>query len=427
MWLGAGFVLFVSLLAALRLTGHRGWWALPALTPCGAGLGQLLYYAVERRRIRGGGPSLPLIVAMLAAFGAGGWTLLSVAARHGGDASGLFHTGSATPLPPGLRGATRVAADATGYDGQYYRIIAHDPLLGAGSMPYLDNPRLRWRRIGVPAMAWLLAGGQQQWIDRAYAVVEIAFVLLGAFWLGRFAEARGAHAMWGLAFLAVPAAAVSLDRMTIDLPLAALTIGIARAGSPATGGVYAMLAAAPLIRETGLLLTFGWAAIRRDPRAAACAAPALAWWWFVSRHTPADGTVWAAAFPFSGLLERIAAGTGEPETTAWLRKAAALETLATVGIVLALGLAFSLLRRRHGFVETAAILFAVFFAALGRLDIWTSAYATGRTLSPLLVLLGLLAFEPGRRMFAAPLLLVFPRIAFQLITEMRPAARALLE
>jgi len=72
-----------------------------------------------------------------------------------------------------------------------------------------------------------------------------------------------------------------------------------------------------------------------------------------------------------------------------------------------------------------AIVFAAFAAMLG-LVIWNAAYATGRTMSPLLILLGLLALKERRIAFALPLLLVLPRIALQYEAQLRGALRAIL-
>jgi hypothetical protein len=62
---------------------------------------------------------------------------------------------------------------------------------------------------------------------------------------------------------------------------------------------------------------------------------------------------------------------------------------------------------------------------LGRLDIWTSAYAAGRTMSPLLLVLGLLALRGRNWVFAAPLLLMLPRIALQYQAQLKVALQGL--
>ncbi len=305
-----------------------------------------------------------------------------------------------------------------------------------GFLPYLDNPSLRWRRIGLPGLAALLAAGSDRYVDFTYVGIQVVFVFLGAFWLCRYAQRHGRSALWGLAFLVVPAVAVSLDRMTVDLPLAALMIGLVRYGE---GGVrppwvfYVLLCAAPLFRETGMVLLLGWClycGLRRDWRAvglgAACAIPAVGWWTYVRFETAADHLPWLAAIPFGGIVRQTfetLRNAQAPAATLWLRAAAALEVVALAGIWLALLFLFYMIwRRRWGPIEVSVIVFAAFACMLG-LDIWNAAYATGRTMSPLLVLLGLLALKERRIVLALPLLLVLPRIALQYEAQLRAALR----
>lgn len=139
-------------------------------------------------------------------------------------------------------------------------------------------------------------------------------------------------------------------------------------------------------------------------------------------RTPEDGTAWLSDYPFSGIITRTIGGIDHPMSSPGLRTAATLEELAITGIWLALLTALYLTwRRRWGHAEITAILFAAFSAALGRLDIWTSAYATGRTMSPLLIMLGLMALREHRWLFAVPLLLVLPRIALQYYAQFKGA------
>jgi hypothetical protein len=62
-------------------------------------------------------------------------------------------------------------------------------------------------------------------VDSIYVAIQLVFVLVGAFWLAQYVQSVHRDACWGLAFLLIPAVAVSLDRVTIDLALAALTRG----------------------------------------------------------------------------------------------------------------------------------------------------------------------------------------------------------
>jgi len=129
---------------------------------------------------------------------------------------------------------------------------------------------------------------------------------------------------------------------------------------------------------------------------------------------------------FSGIVNRTLHGTGDPTSTPWLRAANVFEDIALAGMWIALILAFALVWKRRGkFIEITAILFAAFTATLGRFDLWSSAYATGRTMSPLLILLALLAFQKRRLLYAVPLLFFVPRIALQYEAEMRTMLRGM--
>jgi hypothetical protein len=372
----------------------------------------------------------PALIAAIAVLAGAAWLILNIAFQYSGNVTGPFYTGAKRSLPPELAaGHTYRVNDDVGYDAQFYHLIAHDPLNRRGFVSYVDNIRLRWRRIGVPGLAALLAAGSQRGVDYVYIAIELVFVFLGTLWLSWYVQSQSLHPAWGLTFLLIPAVAVSVDRLTIDLPLAAICIGLALyADAPKPGWqVYAMLCAAPLIRETGMVLVAGWCVYRivqRDVRGAVLgavtAAPALAWWFYVQANTAPDGTDWLSSYPFSGIINRTLQGTGDATSTPWLRVASIFEDVALAGMWLALVLAFYLAWKwRWGFVEITAILFAAFEAALGRFDLWTSAYATGRTMAPLLILLALLAFRNRRVLFALPLVFFLPRIALQYEAELK--------
>ena len=375
-------------------------------------------------------------IAVVAVLAGAAWLVLNIAFQYSGNPTGPFYTGAKTALPPELGvGHTFRVNDEAGYDAQFYHLIAHDPLNRRGFISYVDNQRLRWRRIGVPGLAALLAAGSDQGVDYVYIAIELAFVFLGTLWLSWYVQSHSLHPAWGLTFLLIPAVAVSIDRLTIDLPLAAICIGLVLYGDAPKPGwqVYAMLCAAPLIRETGMIVVLGWCVyriVRRDGSGAVLGAvsavPAVAWWGFVQAHTTPDGTDWLSRYPFSGIINRTLQGTGDPTSTPWLRVANAFENVALVGMWLGLVLAFYLAwKRRWEFIEITVIFFAAFEAALGRFDLWSSAYATGRTMAPLLVLLALLAFRNRRVLYAFPLLFFVPRIALQYEAELKTMLRGM--
>ncbi len=365
------------------------------------------------------------------------WLIADVELMNAGHLTGLFYVGANAPLPAGaLADQIYRVRDERGYDGQFYYLIAHDPLNQHGSLAYVDTPRYRWRRIGLPGLAYVLAFGNDAWVDVVYVALELMFVFLGAYWLSAYAEENGRSATWGLAFPLIPAVAVSLDRMTIDLPLAALSIALllyASRGKP-SWSAHAALIAAPLVRETGILLILAWCAfwaLRKHFRyaltGAACALPALGWWLYVALHTTPDRTGFLASFPFSGIVTWTIHAFAEPVAAYGPGANAVMELVALAGIWLAFALAIYLAAklRFHGsqwdLPELTAVLFAAFASLIAYQDIWASLYGIGRTLSPLLVALAAIALRDRRPVFAGPLLLAVPRIALQFAAEIKVA------
>lgn len=236
----------------------------------------------------------PLFTALVAVLGCLAWQAITVRINFGGNWTALFCTGAQLRQPPELaQERIYLFANSTGYDGQYYHYQAHDPFLRRGLSKYVDSPRLRYRRMFVPTAAWLLALGQDRWIDAAYVAVVVVFVFLGTLWSARLAVELGRSPVWGLLFLIVPATLISLNRMTVDIALAALTVGFvwySRRGLSAP--VLSILVLAALSRETGLLLASGyvlyWIFQRRFRAAALSMAtllPLAPWYYFVERNT----------------------------------------------------------------------------------------------------------------------------------------------
>jgi hypothetical protein len=76
---------------------------------------------------------------------------------YGDNWSALFYHVEIFPLPPELEAGT-YHVHGGGYDGQFYRLLAHDPLLQEGYAQYADAPQLRFRRILVPFSELLTSG-----------------------------------------------------------------------------------------------------------------------------------------------------------------------------------------------------------------------------------------------------------------------------
>jgi hypothetical protein len=302
----------------------------------------------------------------------------------------------------------------------YYHIVAHDPLLRRGFSQYVDNPRLRWRRILVPGLANLLAAGSDAGVDLAYFSVTLIFVLLGSWWLSRYCTLHGMHPGLGLAFLAVPAVLVSIERQTVDTAIAALTVGFVLHSTREPWKQSAFLAFLPLARETGLCMTAGAALVARKRHdrerlvlASASAIPFLAWVLWVHLHTARDGTAWFS-YPFAGIIARTLNPVQYPLTGRWVTLAAILDYVALIGIWIALALIAVLpLIRPLQTLGASLVVFGLAAVWLGKPDIWGGAYEFGRTMSPMLILLMMLAISTRQFRYLLPMLLVLPRIALQ--------------
>ena len=153
------------------------------------------------------------------------WQWLVVAGEFHGQWSALFLAGDRFEQSAAVKAeGSYVFAHSDGYDGQTYHAIAHDPLDLYGTDRYVDSPHVRYPRILIPGLSYVLGLGRLFWIDRAYRGFELLSVFLGATCLSKLAEKAGRSRWWGMVFLAVPAVFFSLERMLTDLPLCALIL-----------------------------------------------------------------------------------------------------------------------------------------------------------------------------------------------------------
>ncbi len=374
---------------------------------------------------------------------AGCWQAATVHFNYGGNWTALFCTGSLQRIPPEFSAGTYVFPSSHGYDGQFYRYLAHDPLFQRGLWKYIDDPLLRGRRILLPAVAWLLAAGQDRFIDATYMLAVLLSVLLGSYWLGRYAVFHGRHPAWGLAFLAVPATPISIDRLTLDVTLLALCAGFAwyvKKGSLA--GLCVVLVLAGLTRETGLLLIAACvlcAMLRKQWRRAslfaATFAPVLAWYWFTAQHvagrivhSPLYVPRWTRHFAGWGVFAKLF----EPEPYSGFpvyvaRVVQVSDTLALCGFIAAMGFAvWGSWRRNLDEERCAALLFTLLALALTAPGYWAELYAYGRSFAPLVFLVGLRGIAGGPAATLAPAVLMDLRVGVQLTSQAWRILRGLL-
>jgi hypothetical protein len=319
---------------------------------------------------------------------------------------------------------------------------SHDPWLQKGWSKYQDAPKLRYRRILVPGLAWLLAAGQSRYIDAAYNSVILFSLFFGIYWLSRYAVFHGRSPAWGLGFLLVPGTLISIDRLTVDIALVALCSGLVwyvRKDSP--GRIYLVLVLAGLARETGLLLTGAcclhalWNRRWRQAMVYATAAlPALLWYGFVATHAAPmhasrGGLVprWFFQYPLVGILMKLFQPEHYPFGPLLARGIQALDAIALGGLLLALGLAVWGLRKgRWDQEHWATLAFLALTLAVSTPGFWRNVYSYARPFSPLVFLVGLRALSGGSLWALAPILMMDLRVAAQWAPQLWGVLRGLL-
>jgi len=345
----------------------------------------------------------PLAYGALAAFLVFAWQAATVQINYAGNWTGLFRIGRDMPLPPRLATTAFRSAHSVGFDGQFYLVLAYDPFTPSIHSPYLDAPEYSSRRILVPILSWLLAAGQARLIPLTYVAVMLISVFAGVYFLSRLLVARGRSPAYGLLFLLVPSTLTAIDSMTVDGVLATLTACLLWQLS--TGNFRAIwftLAAAALVRETGLFLAAAavFSAVRaRDwknaPFFASAAIPAFLWFaYLASTFPPASANqaslpLWLLPKLQSGILLRLFEPLGYPHLTSTLRLVVRLlDALALSAMGTAI--VFAAIRFRHqmpGLPRTALGLQILLAVAITDKWFWDSAYSYGRLFGPLFVIL----------------------------------------
>jgi len=231
-----------------------------------------------------------------------------------GDLTGLFFSGPGFPHPPGMPHPGYVYPEGAGYDGQFYRLLARDPLGRKGYWIYMDDPRYRSRRILVPALAAVLGQGSPRAVDLSYVAITDILMALGGICFIRLAKERWRPWPAALLYLLIPAVIASTDRMVLDGPvvagfLAAWLFLHERRTLP----LMAVLVLLPLAREAAICVTAGvvlvYSTQRRYPMAALAATsaiPAMAWWWSVAARTqPSSAAMYSLTAPLWGQILRL--------------------------------------------------------------------------------------------------------------------------
>ena len=356
------------------------------------------------------------------------WQSLTVHYNYGGNWTALYTAGSYFSYPPELASEHIFLFPGRGWDGQFYHLIAHDPLFRKGFDSYIDEPRLRHRRILAPAMAAALSLGRSEWIDPANVLVCWIAIFAGAWWLSRYAVLHAGSPYWGFLFVLFPATIISIDRLVVDGALAALAVAFglfSEQNRPAA--LWIAMAAAALTRETGLLLLAGYllfSVTRSNWRRAAvmstAAAPCLAWYWFVQRHTrPFPYEIsWVPGGAFVEVLRRPNA-YAEYQTLFQ-----AFDVISLLAVIASFLLALVYFRPPLTALGSAAIVFAVFGLLMQKPENWRHLLDYGRVYTPVLVFLALHGISKSARWAFLPALAVLPRLALHMAPQILHVLRS---
>ena len=253
----------------------------------------------------------------------------------------------------------------TGYDGQFFYYLAHDPLLRDDDPEaFLDYPAYRYGRILYPTLAWMAALGRPERLPWTLIGVNLLAVLVGTAAAVDIASSLGVSRWLALGFAFSPAVLIGMIADLAEPTAYALVIvGVALHLRNRHGGAGLVLALGTLARESSLLVPLGFAlhaaARRAWGRAVAYALPLaipLAWHLWVWARLGALPTVQAPTnfgLPLSGALYRagLLLGLQPPLLGETLPDGTATElfVLAATVAVMLLGLV-KIFRRREVFV-----------------------------------------------------------------------------
>lgn len=341
----------------------------------------------------------PWIVAVLASAVA--WAVLLVAlawGRFDGDARGFIFAGAAFQRPAVL--ADVPVLSQYGYDGQFYAVLATDPLLLHAATPgYLDTAAYRAARVGAPLVAWLLALGQPAAAVWAYLLLcwagALALVGVLAAWLGE----RGVSPWWAVALGVSGGVAASVLRATPDALAVALALGgLWALERQRHGWALGLLSAATLTRETMVLVALGVAVAellggRRRQAVLYALIPAALYgaWRGVLALTLEDAALatggnlgWPLAWVVGKLASLGRGGAG----------AVGMEVWGVLAVIAGLGGAVVLARRSLREAPAASYLLFSLLALVLSGQVMVEAYAYARVLLPLAAL-GLVVASGG--------------------------------
>jgi hypothetical protein len=337
---------------------------------------------------------VPVLAAAITVAVAIAWSALRVYTVYNGNWTALFYVGEMFSMPKEVAERS-VRNTSTGYDGQFYRLLAYDPILAKDYFKYADAPNLRFRRMLLSEAAWVLALGRSDWIDPAYICLEFLLLGAGVYWTSIYFHIRGRSPWFGLIFAVIPASLCSIDRMLVDGTLTALCAAFCLYCEKQRWPLVWLVAAlAALTRETGLILCIALVVDSLISRAwlsaffrGLSAAPAFLWYFYLSLKIPPDPAIPALTLPGVGLIQRLLLLRSDPHPLVQfiLR---ATDIIAVLGLLVSAFLVLRLYRHKCSRpMYLSMVMFAIMVLVLGAPGIMIEAFAFARPASPLLLML----------------------------------------
>ena len=215
--------------------------------------------ASGRQRLGAASVVLPAVIVA----GVLGLLIATLIATYHGNLTGFVHFGAgfahATHPPAGW-----ISGGAQGYDGQFFYVLAHDPLLLHDSTLHqmqATGQVFRIQRLGYPLLVFALSAGRPNAIPAALLAVNAIVLVSVTAWFAAYARRRGWPTLWALAIGLAPGMLLPMLRDLSDpLATACVLVGVlmwqARRRAPAV----LALTAAVLTREVTIALIVGLAA-----------------------------------------------------------------------------------------------------------------------------------------------------------------------
>jgi hypothetical protein len=163
--------------------------------------------------------------------------------------------------------AELVVSKGSGYDGQFiYRMVLEPfPQTQTGHGITFDSPAYRAQRVVTPALAWAVDHLTPAGPALSLLLVNVAAVLVAAFFAGRLVRRLGGHAAWGALIVLSFATVIPLARdLTEPVAWAATLAGLEFWLSGKRSWAAVVFTIAVLARETSLLVPAGlgvWALV----------------------------------------------------------------------------------------------------------------------------------------------------------------------